>query len=91
MNQWEVDFLGLSQGRCTNPSEANVEHALMGFDQFTGSKVVVDFGKNTTMPFPRTHVATVAPRMHKSVAPDVPALRLNARELMRVHASTHLR
>eukprot|EP00729_Bicosta_minor_P005973 gene5973-9694_t len=48
-NQWELDYLNLAPGRCTNPSEAVVED-IFGFAAFTSSREVVDFGKNAQFP-----------------------------------------
>eukprot|EP00040_Diaphanoeca_grandis_P016919 m.87735 g.87735 ORF g.87735 m.87735 type:complete len:468 (+) comp26113_c0_seq1:140-1543(+) len=53
LNQWQLDFSNLSSG-CTNPSEANAERAIFGFSKFSSSRQVVDFGKQTVMPFPKT-------------------------------------
>ena len=34
-NQWELDYLNLTGGRCTNPSEAIFEHSILGFPQLS--------------------------------------------------------
>ena len=51
-NLWDVEYLNATSGICSNPSENNAERAIMGFQPFSSSKEIVDFGKNISMPFP---------------------------------------
>lgn len=54
-NLWEVEYLNATSGVCSNPSENNAEVSIFGFQPFSASKTIVDFGKKVIMPFPGTY------------------------------------
>ena len=54
-NLWEVEYMNVTSGICSNPSENNAEGAIFGFRAFSSTKNIVDFGKHVSMPFPGTY------------------------------------
>ena len=54
-NLWEVEYQNATAGLCSNPSENNAEQAVMGFEPFSATRNIIDFGRNVSMPFPASY------------------------------------
>ena len=55
-NLWMVEYMNATSGICSNPSENNAEVSIFHFQSFSSIKNIIDFGKNISMPFPKTYL-----------------------------------